>query len=56
MDERIKKYCHDILVAIESIDSYLEGKRIFQEYVENKMLRRSCQNHLLLWPELKSGL
>ncbi len=56
MDERIKKYCHDILVAIESIDSYLEGRRIFQEYIENKMLRRAVEREMEIIGEAVSKI
>jgi uncharacterized protein with HEPN domain len=43
MDERLNKFLTDILVSIEAIDSYLQGKRDFNFYLQNKMVRRSVE-------------
>ncbi|MDR0612446.1 MAG: hypothetical protein LBG45_02995 [Dysgonamonadaceae bacterium] len=37
MDDKIKKYLFDIHEAILSIESYLDGKRDFNVYLQNKM-------------------
>lgn len=46
MDERLKKFLIDILVSIEAIDSYLQGKRDFNYYLQNKMVRRSVEREI----------
>jgi uncharacterized protein with HEPN domain len=43
MDDKVKKYLFDMLESIKSIDSYLSGKRIFEDYLKNKMLRRAIE-------------
>lgn len=43
MDDKIKKYLFDIHEAILSIESYLDGKRDFNVYLQNKMLRRAVE-------------
>lgn len=43
MDDKIKKYLFDIHEAILSIESYLGGKRDFNVYLQNKMLRRAVE-------------
>jgi len=43
MDDQFKKYLFDMLESIKSIDSYLSGKRIFEDYLKNKMLRRAIE-------------
>lgn len=43
MKLEVKKYLFDIQEAIESIEKYLDGKRDFNIYVKNKMLRRAVE-------------
>lgn len=43
MDIKIKKFLHDILESIESIESYLGEKLDFKAYMANKMLRRAVE-------------
>lgn len=43
MDNQIKKYLYDIRESINSIESFLDGKRDFNEYLSNKMLRRAIE-------------
>lgn len=31
-----KKFCHDILVCISSIDEHLEYRKIYDEYLKSK--------------------
>jgi len=40
------KLLTDILLAIDSIDDHLEGKRIFTEYKANKTKRRAVEREL----------
>jgi uncharacterized protein with HEPN domain len=40
------KLLTDILLAIDSIDEHLEGKRIFSEYKANKTKRRAVEREL----------
>ena len=41
-----KKLLTDIQEAIQSIDEHLEGRRIFQEYQNNKTKRRAVEREL----------
>ena len=43
MDKEIKKYLFDIREAILSIDNYLGDNRDFNDYQNNKMLRRAIE-------------
>lgn len=43
MDNEIKKYLYDINEAILSIEDYLGANRDFNQYLENKMLRRAVE-------------
>jgi uncharacterized protein with HEPN domain len=42
MDE-VKKYLYDIQESICSIEDYLGEQRNFNDYIENKMLRRAIE-------------
>ena len=48
MDERIEKYLHDILIAIEEIDVFNQQLSIFsfQEYKKNLLLKRAIEREL----------
>jgi len=46
MQREIKKYLYDIKESIDSIDYYLQGKRDFNQYQENKLLRRGIEREL----------
>lgn len=46
MQLEIQKYLYDIKVSIESIDEFLEYKRDFNEYKNNKLLRRGIEREL----------
>jgi uncharacterized protein with HEPN domain len=46
MDNKIKKFLFDIETSIVSIENYLEGKRDFDIYKKNKMLRRAVEREL----------
>lgn len=56
MDERIKKYLTDILVSIDAIDSYLQHKREFNFYQQNKMIRRSVEREIEIIGEATNRL
>lgn len=43
MTVEIKKYLFDIDESIDSIEKYLGGKRDFNVYLANKMLRRAVE-------------
>ena len=56
MDDHVKKYLYDMLESIKSIDSYLSGKRIFEEYLKNKMLRRAIEREFEIIGEAMTKL
>jgi len=56
MDERIKKLLTDILVSIEAIDSYLQHKRDYNFYLQNKMIRRSVEREIEIIGEATNRL
>jgi uncharacterized protein with HEPN domain len=43
MNSEIQKFLFDIQVSIDSIETYLGGKRDFNIYKTNKMLRRAVE-------------
>ena len=43
MDKEIKKYLFDIKESVDSIESYLGEKRIYNVYKNDKMLRRAVE-------------
>lgn len=43
MDNIAKKLLHDILTSINSIDDYIGVRKDFNEYKNNKQLRRSVE-------------
>jgi uncharacterized protein with HEPN domain len=43
MDNNIKKFLFDIHESIDSIEKYLGGKRDFNVYMSDKMLRRAVE-------------
>jgi uncharacterized protein with HEPN domain len=46
MQREIKKYLHDIKESIGSIESYLQGRNDFNDYLSNKLLRRGIEREL----------
>ena len=56
MDERLKKFLTEILVSIEAIDAYLQGKRDFNFYLQNKMVRRSVEREIEIIGEATNRL
>jgi uncharacterized protein with HEPN domain len=55
-DRRRKKLLTDIEEAILSIDQHLDGKRIFEEYINNKTKRRAVERGLEIIGEAMSKL
>lgn len=51
-----KKLLSDILESISSIDEHLEGKRSFEEYIQNKTKRRAVERELEIIGEAISKL
>ncbi len=43
MSDEEKKYLTDIFTAIESIDFHIGKKKIFNEYINNKTIRRGSR-------------
>ena len=56
MNNKIKKYLFDIKESIDSIENYLEGKRDFKAYQNNKMLRRAIEREFEIIGEAMSQL
>ena len=56
MDDHAKKFLFDMLESIKSIDSYLSGKRIFADYLSNKMLRRAVEREFEIIGEAMTKL
>jgi len=46
MELKINKYLFDIITSINSIYDYLGENRDFNEYLENKLLRRAVEREL----------
>lgn len=46
MELEIRKNLYDIQSSINSIEEYLEGKRDFNLYLSNKLLRRGIEREL----------
>ena len=46
MKREVKKHLYDIQIAIDSINSYLEDKKDFYEFQNNKLLRRGIEREI----------
>ena len=46
MDNRVKQYLFDIEKSIEDIESYISSIASFQEYEEDKMIRRAVEREI----------
>lgn len=56
MDNMIKKYLFDIKESIDSIENFLGGKRDFNDYISNKMLRRAVEREFEIIGEAMSKI
>lgn len=46
MKREVKKHLYDIQIAIDSINLYLEGRKNFHEFQNNKLLRRAIEREI----------
>ncbi len=56
MQRKTQKYLYDIQVSINSINDYLGETRDFNQYLENKLLRRAVERELELIGEAANRL
>ncbi|MDI9603760.1 MAG: DUF86 domain-containing protein [Bacteroidota bacterium] len=56
MQRKTQKYLYDIQVAINSINDYLGETRDFNQYLENKLLRRAVERELEIIGEAANRL
>jgi len=56
METEIKKYLFDINESIDSIEKYLGGKRDFNIYLADKMLRRAVEREFEITGEAMSRI
>ncbi len=53
MKNEIKKYLFDIKESVDSIESYLGERRDFNNYLNNKMLRRAVEREFEIIGEVR---
>jgi len=56
MDNFSNKYLYDILLAINSIETYFGDKKIFTEYENNDMLQKAVERQIEIIGEAVSKL
>jgi uncharacterized protein with HEPN domain len=56
MNEIELKYLEDIRLAIADVYSYLEGKRTFEEFSKNRMLKQAIERNLEIIGEATNNL
>lgn len=56
MSQRMKKYLYDIKVSIDSIDGYLGDQKVFEDYQNNKLVRRAVERELEIIGEALNNL
>lgn len=56
MDESVLKFLYDIKESIDSVESFLGTRRDFNEYLENKMLRRAVEREFEIIGEAMSRI
>lgn len=56
MESEISKLLRDILTSIDAIDSYLEGKRNFEIYKSNRIIRRAIEREIEIIGEATRNL
>jgi uncharacterized protein with HEPN domain len=52
----MKKYLYDIKVSIDSIDGYLGDQKVFEDYQNNKLVRRAVERELEIIGEALNNL
>jgi uncharacterized protein with HEPN domain len=49
MDDRVKKSLEDILIAIDEIEMFFDGKpKMYEEFVQNLLLRRGVERNITI--------
>lgn len=56
MHAKTKKFCHDILISIDSIFDYVGDKRDFNDYLNNKLLRRAVEREIEIIGEAMNSI
>ena len=56
MKDEIRKYLTDIKISIEAINSYIEGKKIFSEFENNRLVRMAVERELEIIGEAVSRI
>jgi len=56
MKHEVRKFLYDIKESIESIENYLDGKRDFNIYITDKMLRRAVEREFEIIGEAMSRI
>ena len=56
MKDEIRKYLIDIKISIEAINSYIEGKKIFSEFENNRLVRMAVERELEIIGEAVSRI
>ncbi|HAJ99108.1 MAG TPA: hypothetical protein DCM62_03710 [Bacteroidales bacterium] len=56
MKLEVRKFLYDIKESIESIENYLDGKREFNIYITDKMLRRAVEREFEIIGEAMSRI
>lgn len=56
MKLEVKKYLYDIKLSIDSINNYLDNKRNFLEFQQNKLLKRAIEREIEIIGEAMNKL
>jgi uncharacterized protein with HEPN domain len=56
MNDDIQKFLFDIITCINSIDEHLGGKRNYNEYINNKTVKRAVERELEIIGEAMSRI
>jgi uncharacterized protein with HEPN domain len=56
MNDETRKWLFDIIAGIDSINSYIGNRKIFEEYEKNKILRRAVEREIQIIGEAVSRI
>jgi uncharacterized protein with HEPN domain len=56
MESEVNKLLRDILTSIDAIDSYIQGKRNFEVYKSNRIIRRAIEREIEIIGEATRNL
>ena len=56
MDDTIKKWLYDILVAIQRIEDYIGTPKLYQNYADNLLLQQAVERNLEIIGEAMSKI